>query len=175
MPDGDAEDVASDAEWNKEARSETATERLDRNWNDLLQELRVVQTGVQLLTGLLLTVPFQSRFGELTDFQRDVYLVTVSTSVAATALLITPVALHRVLFRMHARRKLVAGGQRAAVAGLTLLGLAVIGVLVLIFDVVAGPTAALAAGVSALVVFATLWAVLPLWQRHRARTDAGDD
>ena len=95
----DVDDVASDAAWNQRARSETETERLDRNWGDLLQELRVVQTGVQLLTGLLLTVPFQARFGDLTDFQRVIYLATVSVSVTSTALLIAPVALHRLLFR----------------------------------------------------------------------------
>ena len=89
----DIDDVASDATWNRDARCETATERLDRNWADLLQELRVVQPDVQLLTGLLLTVPFRARFADLSDFQRNVYLVTVSMSVTSTALLIAPVAL----------------------------------------------------------------------------------
>jgi hypothetical protein len=141
------------------------TERLDRNWSDLLQELRVVQTGVQLLTGLLLTVPFQARFAELTGFQRVLYLVTLSLSAAATALLIAPVALHRGLFRQHAREALVASSQRFAVGGLSLLGLAVTGVVVLIFDVVAGETAAIVSGVACAAVFGVLWGAVPVVQR----------
>jgi hypothetical protein len=170
----DVDDVASDATWNRDARDETATERLDRNWGDLLQELRVLQTGVQLLTGLLLTVPFQARFADITDFQRNVYLVAVSMSVASTALLIAPVALHRVLFRQHARRLLIGFSQRSALAGLSLLALAVIGVVVLIFDVVTGPTGALVAGVAALVLFGSLWGLVPVILR-RARTDQHRD
>jgi hypothetical protein len=164
----DVDDVTSDAGWDHQARSETETERLDRNWTDLLQELRVVQTGVQLLTGLLLTVPFQARFGDLTGFQRTIYLATVSVSVASTALLIAPVALHRLLFRQHARRALVALSQRFAVAGLALLGLAVVGVVVLIFDVVTGPRGAVSAAVASIVVFGTLWVGVPLHQRRRS-------
>jgi hypothetical protein len=80
-----------------EERGETPLERLDRNWSDLLQELRVVQTGVQLLTGFLLTLPFQSRFAELHTFQQNVYLTTVACAVAATGFLIVPVLVHRVL------------------------------------------------------------------------------
>ena len=165
----DVDDVASDAEWDRKARSETETERLDRNWSDLLQELRVGQTGVQLLTGLLLTVPFQARFGELSSTQRAVYLTTMSTSVASAALLIAPVALHRLLFRQHARRSLVAFGQRFAVAGLALLGLAVVGVVGLIFDVVAGSRAAVGAAVVTVVLFGALWGAVPLYQRRRAK------
>jgi Family of unknown function (DUF6328) len=161
----DVDDVASDATWDREARNETVTERLDRNWSDLLQELRVVQTGVQLLTGLLLTVPFQARFAELTGFQRVLYLVTLSLSAAATALLIAPVALHRGLFRQHARESLVASSQRFAVGGLSLLGLAVTGVVVLIFDVVAGETAAIVSGVACAAVFGVLWGAVPVVQR----------
>ncbi|WP_181784059.1 DUF6328 family protein [Pseudonocardia pini] len=150
-----------DADWNREARNETATQRLDRNWADLLQELRVAQTGVQLLTGLLLTVPFQSRFADIVTHQRVVYLVTTGLSVLATGLLISPVILHRVLFRMHARRELVAAGQRFAISGLATLGLAVVGVVELIFDVVLGPLAGILAAAAALVVLIGLWAVLP--------------
>src|SRR5215211_1222192 len=103
-------------------RVETRTEQLDRNWQDLLQELRVAQTGVQLLTGLLLTVPFQSRFLELAAHHRVIYLVTVALSMIATGLLIGPVVLHRVLFRLHARDELVATAQHLALAGFVALG-----------------------------------------------------
>jgi hypothetical protein len=163
----DIDDVTSDAAWNRGVRDETPIERLDRNWGDLLQELRVVQTGVQLLTGLLLTVPFQSRFDDLSGSQRVLYLVTLSLSAAATGLLIAPVAAHRVLFRQHARATLVSWGQRSAIGGLALLGLAVTGVIVLIFDVVAGQTPSIIAGSVCGVVFAALWAVIPLILRAR--------
>src|SRR3954471_17419414 len=99
---GDVDRPGDDAEWNYAARRGTPTARLDRNWGDLLQELRVVQTGVQLLTGLLLTVPFQARFGDLTGPQRVLYLVVFSLSASSPGLLIAPVALHRALFRQHA-------------------------------------------------------------------------
>jgi len=88
-----------DDAWDQRARHETETERLDRNWSSLLQELRVVQTGVQLLTGLLLTLPFQQRFTELSTLAQDVYLLTVIASIGSTVLLVAPVGLHRLLFR----------------------------------------------------------------------------
>ena len=123
---------------------------------------------MQLLTGLLLTVPFQARFGEMLPHQIVVYLVTVALAVLATGLLISPVVLHRVLFRQHARRTLVSAGQRLALAGFTLLGFAVVGVCALIFDVVLGVTAGITAAVIAFVVFAVLWAVWPMVLRARA-------
>jgi Family of unknown function (DUF6328) len=160
-----------DADWNMSARHETPTARLDRNWDDLLQELRVAQTGVQLLTGLLLTVPFQARFRDLLPHQIVVYLVTVVLAVLATGLLLTPVVLHRVLFRQHARRTLVSAGQRFALAGFGTLGLAVVGVCGLIFDVVLGLVAGVTAAVVAFAVFALLWAVWPMLLRARAATE----
>src|ERR1700753_290333 len=97
-----------DTSWNEQQRHETPLERLDRNWNDLLQELRVVQTGVQFLTGFLLTLPFQQRVTELGATARDVYLAPVSAAVLATAALVAPVSAHRLLFRRHARDSMVA-------------------------------------------------------------------
>ncbi|HEY0812608.1 MAG TPA: DUF6328 family protein [Pseudonocardia sp.] len=168
----DADEHADDA-WNYAARKETPTARLDRNWTDLLQEVRVAQTGVQLFTGLLLTVPFQARFTELKPHQLTLYLIIFSLSVLATGLLLSPVVLHRVLFRRHARRKLVWFGQRCALAGFAALGLAVVGVCALIFDVVVGGAAGIVAGVVALVVFAGLWAVGPLLVRRQVLADDG--
>jgi hypothetical protein len=167
-------DRPDDAAWNMNARNETPTARLDRNWEDLLQELRVAQTGVQLLTGLLLTVPFQARFGDLLPHQIVVYLVTVALAVLATGLLISPVVLHRVLFRQHARSTLVSAGQRFALAGFFTLGLAVVGVCTLIFDVVLGITAGVTAGVVTFLVFAVLWGVLPVLLRARAAEEEGE-
>ena len=143
--------------WNEQARDETPMQRLDRNWADLLQELRVVQTGVQLLTGFLLTLPFQARFEQLSGYERTIYLITVALSVAATGFLIAPVSLHRILFRRHARELMVTVSHRLAIVGLTLLGAAIVGVVLLIFDVVAGTAIGLVAAVAAFVLLVSLW------------------
>ena len=156
-----------DASWDERERHETPTERLDRNWADLLQELRVTQTGVQFLTGFLLTLPFQSRFAALTSTERSIYLVTVSASVLATGFLVMPVSLHRVLFRRHARAEMVRTAHRAALAGLALLALAVVGVVEIVFAAISGAAAGWTSAVVAAVVLAGLWVVLPLRLRHR--------
>ncbi|MBO0856034.1 MAG: sodium:proton antiporter [Nocardia sp.] len=149
-------------------RSETEAERLDRNLSGLLQELRVVQTGVQLLTGFLLTLPFQARFQEVPAVMRDVYLTVVVASIAATVLLTAPVASHRLLFRRHRLDRVVRTAHHFALAGLMLLGLALTGVAVLIFDTVAGATAATVAGAGFAVLFTATWIGHPWWQRlHR--------
>lgn len=154
-----------DQRWDARQRQETETERLDRNWASLLQELRVTQTGVQLLTGFLLTLPFQQRFGILEAEMRMVYLATVGASVGSTVLLIAPVAMHRLLFRRHRLVVLVAATHRCAGAGLILLGVALVGVTVIIFDVVAGRTAGVIAGAIALAVFVVFWLAVPLFMR----------
>jgi hypothetical protein len=169
--DHDADHPERDQRWDADTRNETPAERLDRNWGELLQELRVVQTGVQLLTGFLLTLPFQQRFTELTDVQRRVYLVTVALAAGSTSLLIAPVALHRVLFRQHARRTLVSIAHRCALAGSMLLGLAVSAVSLLIFDVVAGDGAGFVAGGLTLLAITLLWGVMPLMARAHAERD----
>ncbi len=154
------------------SRHETGIEQLDRNWADLLQELRVAQTGVQLLTGFLLTLPFQERFATLSDFQEDVYLVTVATSIASVAFLIAPVSLHRMLFRRYARRVTVAAAHRLAVVGLLLLGCAIVEVTLLIFDVVRGRGPAIAAAAVAVVLLLSLWLAIPGYLR--GERDRGD-
>jgi hypothetical protein len=163
----DVDHPEDDQRWDRRQRGETEVERLDRNWNSLLQELRVVQTGVQLLTGFLLTLPFQQRFDILGDDMRGVYLATVGCSVAATLLLIAPVGMHRLLFRRHRIAVLVSAAHRCAYAGLLLLGLALTGVTVIIFDAVAGTAASIIAGAVALALFAVFWLVVPLLLRTR--------
>src|ERR1700739_2466486 len=116
----DVDHPGDDQQWDRTERGETEIERLDRNWNSLLQELRVVQTGVQLLTGFLLTLPFQQRFEILGEHMRMVYLATVGFSVGATVLLISPVAIHRLLFRRHRLQVLVSAAQRRGYRGLAL-------------------------------------------------------
>jgi Family of unknown function (DUF6328) len=157
-----------DQTWDAEARSETETQRLDRNWLSLLQELRVVQTGVQLLTGFLLTLPFQPRFDVLSTTMQVVYLATVGCSIAATVLLEAPVGMHRVLFRRHRTQFIVSAADRLAYSGLLLMGLAMTGVAVIIFGVVAGPPAGAIAGGCAFVAELSLWVLLPVWVRRGA-------
>jgi len=163
-----AEDAEPDAESVDAERDETPLQRLDRNWVDLLQELRVVQTGVQILTGFLVVLPFQSRFEQLTQVQTTIYLVTLCLAVLAMGFLIAPVSLHRTLFRRHARQVTVDVAHRLAQVGIVLLGAAVVGVVWLIFDLVLGTLAgAIAGGCAALVLF-VLWGALPLVIRERA-------
>jgi hypothetical protein len=163
----DVDHPEDDQRWDRRERGETEVERLDRNWNSLLQELRVEQTGVQLLTGFLLTLPFQQRFDVLSEHMRMVYLATVSCSVAATVLLIAPVAMHRLLFRRHRLQVLVSASHRCAQAGLLLLGVALTGMTIVIFAAVSGRNAGFVAGACALALFTLFWVVVPLLLRNR--------
>jgi hypothetical protein len=148
-------------------RHENPAQQLDRNWTELLQEVRVTQTGVQLLTGFLLTLPFQQRFTSLDDAQQRVYLADVALAVSATTLLVAPVLTHRLLFRAHRRSPLVRWAHRCALTGAFLFGAALVGVGFLIFDIVAGVAAGVAFGIcTAGWVFAT-WVLAP-WRIRRS-------
>jgi hypothetical protein len=144
-------------------------ERLDRNWDELLQELRVVQTGVQILAGFLLTLPFQQRFTQIEDLNRMVFLVAVALSVVATAFLVAPVSAHRLLFRKGEKAALVELANRCARIGLVALALAVASVVFVIFDVVTDTGVAVAAAGAALLLFVVNWLVLPIGLRLRDR------
>src|ERR1700744_5450876 len=146
-----------DQTWDTAARSETEAQRLDRHCLTLLQELRVVQTGVQLLTGFLLTLPFQARFDWLSTTMRVIFLATVGCSVAATGWLESPVAIHRLLFRRHRTQFLVSAADRFAYSGLLLMGLALTGVAVIIFGAVAGAVTGALAGACAFVAQLFFW------------------
>lgn len=156
-----------DQSWDHDARGETETERLDRNWANLLQELRVVQTGVQLLTGFLLTLPFQEQFMERPGRVKVVYLATVLCSIGATILLVAPVGMHRILFRRHELRALVSAAHRLAIAGLLLLGFALVGVVDLIFDTVAGEVTGVIVACGTALAFLIFWVFVPLGRRLR--------
>jgi hypothetical protein len=161
----DIERPEAHKEWDSD-RDETEAQRLDRNWSSLLQELRVAQTGVQLLTGFLLTLPFQQRFTVLDSGMRTVYLVTVGCSIGATVLLIAPVSMHRLLFRRHKLNTLVSAAHSYAMIGLALLGIALAGVAVVIFDAVLGAAEAWIAGGCTLVALAAFWYTMPLVGRR---------
>jgi hypothetical protein len=152
-----------------DGRDETPLERLDRNWDELLQELRVVQTGVQILAGFLLTLPFQQRFTEIEDLNRAVFLVAFGLAVVATAFLVAPVSAHRLMFRKGEKAALVALAHRCARVGLVTLALAVSAVAFVIFDVVTDTGVAVVAAGAALVLFVVNWLVLPLGILRRDR------
>jgi O-antigen/teichoic acid export membrane protein len=156
-----------DQAWDEQARDEKPAERLDRNWSELIQELRVVQTGVQFLTGFLLTLPFQQRFAQLSHPQKSLYLATVCASIGATAFLQAPVSVHRSLFRRHQREQAVLLAHYLSIIGIALLAVAVIGVAALIFDVTSGTTSATVVATLAAALLAILWLAVPLGMRKR--------
>lgn len=135
-------------------RNETEDERLDRKWNDLLQELRVMQTGAQLTAGFLLTLPFQSSFSDLDAFQTRLYLTLVLLAAATTALVMSAVAVHRRLSGEHVKERVVVAAHRITIGVLTTISLLITGMVLLIFDVVLERSLALVwtGGIAALVV-----------------------
>ncbi|RGE15843.1 DUF6328 family protein [Leucobacter sp. wl10] len=153
-----------------DGRSETPNERADRNWNEILQELRVAQTGAQILGAFLLAVAFQPRFTELDRYQLTLYLVLVALAGIAAALGLAPVSLHRAHFGQRQKARIVRIGDRLLVADLVVLALLAAGVTSLIFDFTLGRTAGLAALGGGAVVILALWALVPrLGIRARAR------
>jgi hypothetical protein len=142
--------------------SETRKERATRRWNEMLQELRVAQTGVQVLTGFLLTVPFSQGFASLDKVDKLAYLVTVSASILAAGTLISPVAFHRVLFGKSEKEWVVEAANISARVGLAMLGITMCGVMFLVFDVVVSTAAAVIATSATAVLLVVLWLVVPL-------------
>jgi hypothetical protein len=163
------------AESGPDDRRETPDERLDRNWNELLQELRVSQTGVQLIAGFLLTLPFQDRFADLDRLQLGVYLGLVLLASLTTGLTLTPISIHRRLFGMHVKERLVRSGHlltRGVVASLATL---ITGICFFIFDVVLGRTTALLVAGGVLAVLVVLLVAVPgAMARAGAETDRAD-
>jgi O-antigen/teichoic acid export membrane protein len=148
-----------------EDRHETEPERHDRQLNEVLQELRVVIPGTQVLFAFLLTVPFTARFAETTDLQRDVYFATLLCTAVATALFMAPSAVHRLRFKKGDKRFVVAVANALTIAGLAVLMLAVTGAVFVVSDVMFDVAVA---GVAAGAVFAlmmALWWILPLTRR----------
>lgn len=149
------------------APGETETQRVARNWDEILQELRVTQTGTQILLGFLLTIPFQAGFADIDARQIAVYLTLVIVAALATIFAIAPVALHRALFRRDAKPELVRAGHLFMRLALAAIALALSGTVYLIFAVVVSDLAALITGGSTLVLTLALWAVLPSFLRGK--------
>jgi amino acid permease len=149
----------------QDPHQETPKQRWDRNFNDLLQELRVAQTGIQILFAFLLTLPFSNGFPRTDTFQRNTYLVALLTAAAATALIISPVAFHRALFRQGRKPELVRFAHEVASAGLGCLLVAMVSSVLLVTDFIASRTVALVLTGLTTVFFITFWAALP-WARR---------
>jgi hypothetical protein len=147
-------------------RDESEGERLDRQLGELLQELRVVLPGVQVLFAFLLTVPFTARFADITDTQRGVYVVVLLSTALATVLLMAPTALHRLRFRQHRKQQIVNLSHRFVICGGGVLGVAVSAAVFLVMDVVYGRAAGLTAGLATLAVIVVMWVIVPLSGRR---------
>jgi hypothetical protein len=151
------------------ATGESRDERLNRELLELLNELRVALPGVQVLFAFLLTLPFTSRFGDLSELQRDVYFATFLSTTASSAFLMTPTAFHRIRFRQSDKEWLLTLCNRMAIAGLVGLAISLSGAVYLVSDVVFGSrSAAIASGATAALV-GGLWFVLPILRSIRDR------
>jgi Family of unknown function (DUF6328) len=159
--------------WNAGVRGETPLQRADRAYGEILQEVRVAQTGVQILFAFLLTLAFTARFRSVTQFERDIYVVTLMLAAGASALLIAPAAFHRVVYRRRLKQHLVHIANMLALAGLVLLLLAMIAALLLILDVVTGIGPAVILASAMLAWFFTWWFILPVCSRLRHSASAG--
>lgn len=148
---------------------ESQAQRDDRNFSELIQELRVVGLGVQVLFGFLLSLPFTVRFTKLSTAQRDLYLASLTLSAVATAFLLGPVAYHRLVFRRGLKEHLVRYANRIAILGLTCVGAAVLTAVFLVTSYVAGALPAAVITAVAACMFAGLWFAFPLARRWDRR------
>ena len=147
---------------------EDSGERLDRHWNELLQELRLAQTGTQILFAFLLSISFQTRFQEADQYTHTVYAITVIAAAIAVALFLAPVAFHRMVYRRNLRDRLLTNADRCARAGLVSLIVAVSGSVLLALDVVMPRSGSIISVAAVLACFLGLWFALPAFVR-RAR------
>jgi multisubunit Na+/H+ antiporter MnhE subunit len=158
------------------SRRETPDERADRNMNELLQELRVVQAGVQILVAFLLSMSFTERFARIDEFQRWTYVATLLLSMLTAGLLIAPAAVHRVTFRRGLKPEIVQTGHKLFAAGLATLVLTLVGGTLLVLDVAVGRTFAIDCAIVVGIVLAGLWFVLPMpLLRHQAAEERAED
>jgi fatty acid desaturase len=148
---------------------------LARNLNELLQELRVAQAGVQILFGFLLSIAFTDRYASADGYIRVTHLITVLFAAGAVALLTAPAAWHRLLFRRGRREDVIEVANRFAIVGLACLAVAMTGTILLLGEVIAGGWVAIVLGVFAAVVFGTLWFAWPWRERVRDTISEGED
>jgi hypothetical protein len=149
-------------------RDETERERIDRNLQEMLGELRVALPGVQVLFAFLLVVPFNQRFVDVTSFQKTLYMVTLLCTTASAVCLIAPTVHHRIEFRKRQKDAIVRTGNRIVIIGLALLAVAMIGAVLLVADFAYGTGTTVAAATGAAVAFAVIWYLIPLRRLRRA-------
>ncbi|WP_041833292.1 DUF6328 family protein [Actinoplanes sp. N902-109] len=147
-------------------KNESEKQRWDRNFADLLQELRVAQTGVQILFAFLLTLPFSNGFTKTTDFQRDTYIVALIAAAFATAMIISPVAFHRALFRQGRKPELVRYAHRMATGGLAFMLVSMVSSVLLITDYLLNMWMALVFTLITGAWFIAFWAAIPFARRN---------
>lgn len=147
-------------------REESLAERDDRNIGELVQELRVVGLGVQVLFGFLLSLPFTMRFTKLSDTERDLYVASLVLAAVATTLLIGPVAYHRLVFRRGMKERLVRFANAMAILGLAAVGAAVLVAVLLVTEFVAGAVAGVVITAVLACMLGGLWFAVPLAHRR---------
>lgn len=148
-------------------RDESRAERNDRNLAELLQELRVAGLGVQVLFGFLLSLPFTSKFSDLSHGQRQLYTATLVLAAVATALLLGPVAYHRLVFRQRQKERLVRIANVMAICGLAAVGLAISVAVLLVTGYVDHGLPSVLITAFTVCLFAGLWFALPLARREK--------
>lgn len=158
-PDADAED----------GRRESPTERADRNWNEILQELRVTQTGTQIMSGFLLTLPFQQRFSQLRPYELAIYISLILIAAVSTALGLAPVSLHRTLFRRHEKARMVGIADGLLRATLAFVSLLTAGVVLFILMFLGNVTAGIVGGAGVFLVLLVLLVAVPRAARRGER------
>ncbi|MCB5165362.1 DUF6328 family protein [Streptomyces bambusae] len=161
---------AADGTGTKSGRRETPDERADRQWQELMQEIRVAQTGVQILLGFLLTVVFTPRYATLGGTDKTIYIVTVVLGSLATGALIGPVAFHRIVAGRRIKPQAVAWASRLTFAGILLLLATLTSALLLILRVATHDALAPAVVAGVLLWYLLCWFALPLWARGRYTT-----
>jgi hypothetical protein len=157
---------------NDPTRGESEQDRLARNMGELLQELRVAQTGVQILFAFLLSAVFAARFADATTFERTVAITTVMLTTVAAALLMAPAAWHRLYFRQGRRYDILRWANRFAIVGLAVLAAAMTGAVLLVADAVVGDVPAIVLAGCAGILLASVWFVLPLTRRRHTDDDS---
>ena len=161
-----------DSNWNADVRGESEAERLDRNFDDLLQELRVSQNGTQILFAFLLTVPFSNGFHKVTSFERGLYFATLLLAALSAAMLIAPAVMHRVLFRQHMKAQLMRTAGLVALGGQGLLTLTVTGAVMLVGSFIYNVTVGIVFSVVTLAWWTGWFFAVPVqMRRHRDRLD----
>jgi Family of unknown function (DUF6328) len=153
---------------------ESERDQLARNLNELLQEVRVAQTGVQILVGFLLSIAFTERYAHAGAFIKTTHLLTVLFAVTAVALFIAPAAWHRMLFRQGLREEIIQISDRFAVAGLVSLAIAMSGTAMLLAEVAFGGWPSVVIGLLVGLGFSAIWFILPARRRRAVSRSSSD-